>query len=153
MQTGDDISGECHCGRLKVRISLSRPAEAFELRACQCSFCSRHGARTFADPNGRAIIEAHTPDMLQRYRFGLRTADFLICTECGVYVGVLLEASGAQLVTINAAGLDIADFRGRQARPVDYTAETFEERVRRRLAAWMPAELRFLASKEDRAVH
>jgi hypothetical protein len=153
MQTGDDIEGECHCGRVKVRVSLSRASEDFELRACQCSFCARHGARTFADPNGRAIIEAHTPEMLQRYRFGLRTADYLICTECGVYIGVLLEAGGAQLVTLNAGGLDIPEFRGRPARPVNYDAETFEERVRRRLAAWMPAELRFLAAKEDRPVH
>jgi hypothetical protein len=154
MQSGDDIRGECHCGRVRVRITLARPVGEIELRACQCSFCRRHGARTFADPNGRAVIEAQAAETLRRYRFGLKTADYLMCGECGAYIGVLLEAGGAQLVTINAAGLDIEEFRNRSAKPVDYEAEAFEERVRRRLAAWMPAELNVLAdAKEERAVH
>ena len=154
MQSGEDIRGECHCGRVRVRITLSRPADEIGLRACQCGFCRRQGARTFADPNGRAVIEAQNAETLRRYRFGLKTADFLMCSECGVYVGVLLEAGGAQLVTLNAAGLDIEAFRGRSAEPADYSAESFEERVRRRLTAWMPAELNVLAdAREERAVH
>ena len=154
MQTGDDIRGQCHCGRVQVRISLSCPVEEIELRACQCSFCRRHGARTFADPNGRAIIEAQDAETLRRYRFALKTADFLMCGECGTYIGVLLESEGAQLVTINAAGLDIDELRDRAAKPVDYESEAFEERVRRRLTAWMPAELHVPAdAKEERAVH
>jgi hypothetical protein len=154
MQTGDDIRGQCHCGRVEVHISLSRPVEEIELRACQCSYCRRHGARTFADPNGRAVIGADRPETLRRYRFALKTADFLVCAECGSYVGVLLESAGARLVTINAAGLDIDAFRERTAKPVSYEAEGFEERLSRRLATWMPAELIFpTTAKGERAVH
>jgi hypothetical protein len=154
MTHGDEIKGECHCGRVQVRVSLGRPAEEIELRACQCSFCRRHGARTFADPNGRAVIETEGPENLRRYRFALKTADYLVCAECGIYIGVLLESEGAQLVTLNAAGLDMDVFRERAAKPVSYEAEGFEERVRRRLTAWMPAEVMFPAvSKEERATH
>jgi hypothetical protein len=153
-QAGKEIKGQCHCGRVQVRVSLSRPAEEIELRSCQCSFCRRHGARTFADPNGRAVIETEGPENLRRYRFALKTADFLVCAECGIYIGVLLESEGAQLVTLNAAGLDIDSFRERAAQPVSYESEGFEERVRRRLTAWMPAEVMFPAvSKEERAPH
>jgi hypothetical protein len=67
---------------------------------------------------------------------------------------VLLESEGAQLVTLNAAGLDIDGFREREAIPVSYEAEGFEERLRRRLTAWMPAEVTFPAHhKDERAVH
>jgi hypothetical protein len=153
MTAGDDIEGQCHCGRVQIRVSLSCAADDVELRACQCSFCRRHGARTFADPNGRAIIEVEGPETLRRYRFALKTADYLVCSECGVYIGVLLEAEGAQLVTLNAAGLAVDEFQDKEAKPVSYEQEGFEERVRRRLTAWMPAEVVFPASiKDERAV-
>jgi hypothetical protein len=154
MDTGDEIRGQCHCGRVQVRASLSRPVEEIELRACQCSFCRRHGARTFADPNGRAVIETEKPQHLWRYRFALKTADYLVCGECGAYIGVLLESEGAALVTLNARGLDMDAFQNREAKPVSYEEEGFEERVRRRLTAWMPAEVHFSASThEERAPH
>jgi hypothetical protein len=148
-----DIRGQCHCGRVKVRVRLSQAAETLQLRACQCSFCRRQGAVTFADPRGHALIEAREPEALQRYRFALKTADYLVCAECGTYIGVLLDAGGAHLATINAAGLDMEPFRGREAIPVDYSAEGFEERLRRRLAAWMPTELAFATAKEESPVH
>lgn len=115
----------------------------------------RHGARTFADAQGRAAIEAAEPLLLQRYRFGLRSADYLICMGCGVYVGAVFETQGAQLATINAAGLDLTAFRGHRAAPVDYAEESVEERLRRRRAAWMPAALNVssrAASAEEQGV-
>jgi hypothetical protein len=153
MKAGDEIRGQCHCGRIKVRVRLSQTPDMLQVRACQCSFCRRQGAMTIADPRGHAVIEAPAPDALQRYRFALKTADYLICAECGTYVGVLLDAGGAHLATVNAAGLDLAPFRGREAMPVDYSAEVFEERMRRRLAAWMPTELSFASTKEEQPVH
>ena len=153
MKVGDEIKGQCHCGRVRVRVRLSETPETLELRACQCSFCRRQGAVTFADPRGHVVIEAATPDALLRYRFALKTADYLICAECGTYVGVLLDAGGVHLATINAAGMDLAPFRGREPSPADYDAEGFEERLRRRLAAWMPTEFAFASAKEEQAVH
>jgi|EndMetStandDraft_9_1072997.scaffolds.fasta_scaffold05738_2 hypothetical protein len=153
MKAGDEIRGQCHCGRVRVRVRLSQTPETLQLRACQCSFCRRQGAVTFADPRGHAVIEAPTPDAVQRYRFALKTADYLICAECGTYIGVMLDAGGAHLATINAAGMDLPPFRGREPSPVDYSAEGFEERLRRRLAAWMPAEIAFASTKEEQAVH
>jgi hypothetical protein len=154
MQGGENIEGECHCGRVRVRLRLSRKARDIELRACQCSFCRRHGARTFADPKGHAQIETDTPAALHRYRFALRTADYLMCRVCGVYLGAVIQVEGVQLATINAAGLDLGAFRAHEARPADYSGECYDERLRRRLAAWMPVEMAFAAAaKEDNAVH
>src|SRR2546422_3634073 len=46
-----------------------------------CSFCRKHGARTTSDPSGRVVITVRHPGQLLRYRFGLETADFLVCTD------------------------------------------------------------------------
>jgi hypothetical protein len=151
--TGDDIQGQCHCGRVRVTLRLSCRPEDIELRACECSFCRRHGTKTFADPRGHALIEAPTPELLYRYRFGLKTADYLLCAACGVYIGAVLDSGGAQLATINAAGLDLQIFQNHAVKPADYSAENFAERLRRRLAAWMPAEINFANVEHEQAVH
>lgn len=44
--------GACHCGRLRVRYTTQIRPEDWQLRACDCSFCRRHGARTTTDPSG-----------------------------------------------------------------------------------------------------
>ena len=142
MGAGAHIDGSCHCGAVRVSVRLSRTPQEIELRACQCSFCRRHGARTFADPSGHALIESASAADIRHYRFGQRTADFLLCAECGVYVAAVIETPDGLRATINAAGLALPGFDGRQAVPADFGAESRAERLERRRARWMPAELR-----------
>jgi hypothetical protein len=52
------------------------------VQRCQCSFCRGHGACTTADPAGEMQFRFVHPEFLRRYRFALRTADFLTCKEC-----------------------------------------------------------------------
>lgn len=63
------------------------------MRACQCSFCRAHGALTTSDPSGSLLFLVNDDALLQRYRFGSRTADFLVCRGCGVYVGATIVAA------------------------------------------------------------
>ena len=144
------IHGSCHCGAVRVSVRLSRTPQEIELRACQCSFCRRHGARTFADPSGHALIESASAADIRDYRFGQRTADFLICAECGVYVAAVIEAPGGLHATINAAGLGFAEFEGREAAAAEYGAETRAERIERRYRRWMPIELKVNAAAVSR---
>ena len=95
------LTGRCHCGNLELSLETSVRPEELSLRADTCSFCRRHGARTTSDPSGRVVITVHHPDELLRYRFGLETADFLVCTRCGIYVkGTVAQKGGEpQLMT------------------------------------------------------
>jgi hypothetical protein len=133
--------GSCHCGAIAVELDLSQPPSTLRLRACQCSFCRRRATRTLADSGGRARIRVKSPDLMQRYRFGLKTADYLLCATCGTYVGAILDAGDGLFAVINVAGLDIPEFQGSAASPVDYDAETVEERVKRRRSTWMPVHI------------
>ncbi len=129
--------GGCHCGALRVAFETMRPAAEIQVRACQCSFCRAHGGLTVSDPEGSVRIEAER-DALVRYRFGLKTADFLICNRCGVYVGATCEVDGRRYAVVNINAL--AD-RGAFTTPVApsvYDGESVPERMARRKQRWTP---------------
>ena len=134
------LTGHCHCGAIRVELDPGKPVAELALRACQCGFCRRHGARTTSDPLSRLHIEA-APGALARYRFGRRAVDALICDECGVYVASMLEAEGRTVATLNVAGVDLAAFADRAAEPSHYDDETDEARLARRLSRWTPTVL------------
>ena len=118
------------------------PAET-ELRACQCSFCRRHGSRAISDPGGAVTIEAEAA-ALNRYRFGLGTADYFLCGRCGVYVAaVMTEGERAwSVVIVNA--LDDAENFTRPVQPMVYDAEDEAARRARRRTKWTPTTVRIL---------
>ena len=85
------MEGGCHCGNLTYTFEASKPFEELGLRICTCNFCRKHGQRSASDPNGKIKVSIKDSGKLKRYRFGLNTTDFLICNECGVYIGATLE--------------------------------------------------------------
>ncbi len=130
-----EMAGRCHCGESGFRFDSGRPLTP---RACQCGFCRRHGARTVTDPAGSARLELGPA--IARYRFETRSADYLLCGRCGVYLGALAEIGGALYVTLNLNAfddprLDIA------AVPVRYDGESGEAKAERRRRNWTPARL------------
>jgi hypothetical protein len=125
--------GRCHCGAIRFAFETHAP---FAPRACQCSFCRRHGARTVSDPEGAAVLSPETI----RYRFGSKVTDFLICGRCGVYVGALAGLDGRLYVTLNLNAFD--DPRpDLKAAPVSYDGEGVATKADRRRARWTPARL------------
>jgi hypothetical protein len=134
------LAGHCHCGAVRVELEPGRPVDQLALRACQCGFCRRHGARTTSDPQSALHIEA-APGALERYRFGRRVAEILLCAECGCYNASTIEADGRLLATLNVTGVDLPAFAGRVAEPALYDDETDEARLARRKARWTPTVL------------
>ena len=133
--------GSCHCGALEVVLETATAAEALPLRACACSFCRRHGVRAVADPQGAVKIVAATPEALQRYRFGLATADFLLCRTCGCYLGALLSDDDGAWLTLNVNCLDERAAFAQDPPAVTYDHEDAAARRARRRANWTPAEV------------
>jgi len=133
------LSGRCHCGNVEVRLETAVAARELPVRACACSFCRKHGARATSDPAGRVEITLRDPDFVIRYRFALRTAEFLVCARCGFYVAAVLGDTGGSYATVNVNVLDRADEFSGAATPVSYEGETEAERRARRVARWTPA--------------
>jgi len=138
----DLLKGQCHCGAIHAALLVTRPAAELKLRSCQCCFCTRHGAVTVSDPNGRATFQLE-PAGLVRYRFGTRTSTSLLCGICGMYAGAILAAGDQLFAVLNVRGLAIPQFIGRAGEPVDYDGETPETRTARRIANWTPAQIKY----------
>jgi len=134
------FQGQCHCGAIQVTLEATKPAAELQARACQCGFCTRHGAMTVSDPAGRATFEI-TRAGLNRYRFETRTGTSLLCARCGIYAGVILEDDDKVWSAINVHGLAIPEFKDRIAEPVVYEGETPEARIARRKQKWTPTEI------------
>lgn len=132
------FTGSCHCQNLKVSFETAIAPDAIEVRLCQCSFCRRHNQRSVTDPKGLAVIAIADPAIVSRYRFGLGTCEFLICSRCGVYVAAVMEADGEAWATINVNALDDRDRFG-PGKPVSFEGENAGSRVERRKARWTPA--------------
>jgi hypothetical protein len=130
--------GGCHCGNLAFVFYASMPLEALGLRADQCSFCRAHHARNTSDPNGTMSISVRDAGALIRYRFGLSTADFLICARCGVYIGALMEDAGARWFTVNANAFRPPPRDDFPVAPADYEGEDVPARIARRKQRWTP---------------
>ena len=131
--------GGCHCGNLGLNLRLSQPPEEVALRACGCSFCRAHNTRTTSDPAGLVEVWAADWSLVEPYRFGSRTAEFLICRRCGVYIGAVCDTPAGSRAVINTNALEDRARFARAPAPVDHAAEAVEDRLARRARSWTPA--------------
>jgi hypothetical protein len=133
-----EYRGSCHCGAIGFSYRTSVAPNEWSVRACQCSYCRAHDALSTSDPDGELDFTAALPDLLQRYRFGLGTADFLLCRCCGVYIGAAVESDFGIFGIINTHTLADPPVNLATAAPISYDAENTEGRVSRRGERWTP---------------
>ncbi len=131
--------GSCHCGAIATRFESAKSIAELGARSCQCSFCRQHGASWTSDPEGKVEIEAKAP--ISRYRFGTKTADFLVCGNCGVVPAVVGEVEGRLLGVVRVDCLSNAELFLAQAAAMDLDGELLEARLDRRAQRWTPAVL------------
>ena len=130
--------GGCHCGAIGFRFQTQIAPGDWSIRACQCRFCRLHDALSTSDPAGQLDFVAAQPEFLQRYRFALRTADFLLCRECGVYIGAVIEAEASRFGIVNTHALARQPEVLAAVEPISYDGEDTGGRVSRREERWTP---------------
>lgn len=134
---GASYSGQCHCGAIGFTYSTDLAPGSWSVRECQCSFCRAHGARCTSDSAGSVQFSFPKPDDLVRYRFALRTADFLLCRRCGVYIGSVITTTRGSFGIVNLnTFVAPAGIAGSEA--FRYDGESVEGRVSRREENWTP---------------
>lgn len=127
--------GGCHCRAIRFEFGTDR---GFAPRACQCSFCRKHGARSVSDPDGWVRLELG-PEAL-RYRFASGSADYLVCGRCGIYVGAIADLDGEMFATLNLNAFDEPRLELEPV-PVSYDGEDAATKKARRRARWTPARI------------
>ena len=125
------FAGRCHCGNLSVRFETGKEPAELPLRSCQVI------DRLESDPQ-KTVRDAAK---LSRYAWGRHTAEFLVCRDCGGYLGAVATIGGRRYMTMNVNLFEEARRFTSAPVPVDYDSETVEARGRRREENWTPAEV------------
>jgi hypothetical protein len=129
--------GACHCRNLEVRLDSDLSPIELGVRADGCSFCEKHQALYTSDPAGEIHLSGREAHLVQRYRFGTRSADFLLCKGCGILVAVYLPSPGLAVVNVNVLDARAA-FLAHPISRADFEGESLEHRLARRRARWTP---------------
>jgi len=133
--------GQCHCGAITVDYESDTAPAGTQVRECQCSFCRLHAAKAVSDPAGTLRFTEQQKGALNRYRFGLNTADFIVCNTCGAYMGVVLRDGDAGYGVVNIRTLTDGEKFTALPTAADYDEETTDSRIARRKVQWTPAEV------------
>ena len=134
-----NIEGKCHCGNLTYRLNWPGVGTRIPVRACSCSFCTKHGGTYTSHGGAQLAAVIHDEGLVSRYKFGTETAAFYLCTRCGVVPFVTSEIDGNLYAVVNVnsfEGIDPACF----SRAVsDFDGETTDDRLDRRKRNWIPS--------------
>jgi hypothetical protein len=131
------IRGKCHCGNVSFSLTWDPDPTEIQARACGCTFCVKHGGVWTSNPKGTLKVKIENPSSVSKYSFGTKTADFHICTGCGIVPVVTSTIDGHTyaVVSVNAfEGVDPAMIR---RAPMDFEGEAEDQRLARRRRNWI----------------
>ncbi len=131
------ITGNCHCGNISFALAWEPEPSEIPARACTCSFCIKHGGVWTSCPTGSLKVTVNDPSLVSKYAFGTKTAQFHICSKCGVVPVVTSQIDGRlyAVVSVNA-------FEGVEPSLLRRASATFEgegegDRLARRRRNWI----------------
>jgi len=138
------IQGSCHCGNISFALRWEPQPTEIPARACGCSFCTKHGGVWTSCPSGALAVTVREPTLISKYSFGTSTAQFHICTRCGVVPVVTSEIDNrlSAVVSVNAFNNVSQSLLRRSA--ADFEGENVESRLARRKRGWIP-NVQFIA--------
>ncbi len=133
------IEGKCHCGNITYVLRCPCEGTKIPVRACSCTFCTKHGVVYTSHCDAELAAVVHDEALVSQYRFGTETAEFYLCSRCGVvpFVTSMIEDNLYAVVNVNSfEGIDPSSF----SRAVtNFDGETTESRLDRRKRNWIPS--------------
>jgi hypothetical protein len=138
VSSAKSFEGLCHCRAVGFNYRTALAPQGWSIRACQCGFCRTHAALSTSDPAGSLEFVEHVPGALHKYRFGHRTADFLLCKNCGTYIGATMQFEGKNFGVINIRALQSLPGQIAEGVAMDFEGEVSAERLARRASRWTP---------------
>ncbi len=138
------ITGSCHCGNIAFRLNWTPDPAKIPARACTCSFCQKRGGVWTSCPTGELDISVQDPAQVSRYAFGTKTAEFLVCSRCGVVPVVTSRIKDHLYAVVSVNAFDNVDASLIQSTPATFEGEVEEARLARRARNWI-STVRFTA--------
>jgi hypothetical protein len=132
------VNGKCHCGNISFTLDWRPEPSEIPARACTCSFCAKHGGVWTSCPSGALQVTIQDGARVSRYAFGTKTAEFHICTGCGVVPVVTSRIDGRLYAVVSVNAFENVEPSLLRRAPVSFDAESEETRLARRKRGWIP---------------
>jgi len=133
------INGSCHCRNISFTLTWEPDPLEIPARACGCSFCLKHGGVWTSNPNGSLSVMVGEPALVSKYAFGTRTAEFHICSRCGVVPVVTSRIENQLYAVVSVNALEGIDSSLLRRAPANFDGESEEVRLARRMRNWIPS--------------
>ncbi len=140
------LRGSCHCRNIRFDLFWPSFATQIPARICGCSFCRKHTGTWTSNPDARLAVEIADIESVSKYRFGTETAEFYVCTLCGVVPFVVSEIDGNDYAVANVAALESPGEFTLSRSATDFAGEDVGSRLERRKRNWI-REVKISASK------
>ena len=136
------IRGKCHCGNIAFSLTWDPDPKEIPARACDCTFCQKHGGVWTSNPRGALEVAIEDPAHVSKYAFGTETAQFHICSRCGVVPVVTSTIEGRLYAVVSVNAFENVDPSLLRRAPISFEGEEKGSRLARRTRSWIP-EVRF----------
>jgi len=137
------IHGKCHCGNISFSLTWEPSPTEIPARACTCSFCTKHGGVWTSHPGGTLKVAVEDRSLVSRYAFGTRTAEFHICTRCGVVPVVTSRIDDRLYAVVSVHAFEGVDPSLLRRVSSNLDGEGTESRLARRKRNWI-ADVQYL---------
>jgi hypothetical protein len=131
------ISGRCHCGNISFVLDWKPEPSEIPARACTCSFCTKHGGVWTSCPTGSLRVTIKDSRHVSNYAFETETAQFRLCTQCGVVPLVTSLIDGRLYAVVNVNTFEGVDSSLLKRSSMSLDGEAREDRLSRRQRNWI----------------
>jgi len=131
------IEGSCHCQNIQFSLSWPGKAEEIQVRECGCTFCEKHSGAWTSNAASELSAMVADPEALSKYRFGTNTADFYVCSRCGVVPFVTSEIDGNLYAVVNVHSFTNIDTSCLTRSTTNFDGEGEGDRLGRRCRNWI----------------
>jgi hypothetical protein len=131
------ITGSCHCGNIGFTLAWQPEPTVIPARACGCSFCVKHGGVWTSCPTGSLRVTVRRPERVARYAFGTKTAEFHVCTDCGIVPVVTSRIADRLYAVVSVNAFDNVAATRLDRTPASFDGESEGDRLARRQRNWI----------------
>lgn len=131
------ITGSCHCRNISFTLTCEPAPANMPARTCTCSFCTKHGTVWTTLPSAFLKVSVKDPAHLAKYAFETKTAEFHLCTTCGVVPVVTSKIEGRLYAVVNVNTLENIDPSLFQHAAANFEGESEAVRLARRQRNWI----------------
>ena len=131
------LHGKCHCGNIAFLLEWQGDAHEIPARACDCSFCVKHGGVWTSNPRASLTVTIGNAGLVSKYAFGTRTATFHVCSRCGAVPFVTSEIDHRLYAVVNVNVLEDIEPSWLRRSSASFEGEDIESRLARRKRNWI----------------